>query len=190
MQTSMETFMTTFRSTFFKTCFLLPLLSCLLVYSEPVQADVDLDVNPRLPVNCHDGLVHRRLNGVSNINVTETETQVLLTFKAYMLDCHTEKDEVVPHFYGPLHPGRCDLSVRPYPGVRVKTMLVALDAEAPYDKTPVCGVGIVFDKKVLKPVGNNLLYVYRYNGLGEYRWDIDIRLNAENIYQAAFNRAQ
>lgn len=86
---------------------------------------------------------------------------------------------MVADFRGPYHADRCDVSIFPYAGVRVKSELVPLANVPPYDQIKVCRVSVGFDKQNLKTNDKNLFrYTYRHtDDLGDYLWAVNVFFN-------------
>ena len=148
---------------------------------------------PKIPANCYDGLMHKKLHAVNNIVSTETDKDIVVNFRTYVLDCGYNKDGVMTAaFYGPIHAGRCDHTVLPYAGVRVESFVEPLAPVEPYDKINICNVTVSFDKRNLQANGiSNYEYKYRFGSLIEYGWWIGVGWDkATNTYRTEMKQGR
>lgn len=159
--------------------------------AEPLNPKTDVIFTPKIPANCYDGLMHKKLHAVNNLTTTETDKEIVVNFRTYVLDCgYNQAREMTATFYGPFHADRCDQSIVPYAGVRVMSFIEPLAPSAPYDKINICNVTVNFDKQYLQAKGvTEYEYKYRYGALIEYPWRVEVVWNAvTNTY--AINMAQ
>ena len=141
----------------------------------PIPASLDA---PNL-LNCQKITYRERLNAVDGVIGVENSEVLQVAFRVFMVDCGTKPDgKYYQKIYGPLHEDRCDHTVDPFNGVALYSVTAPLGAYPPYEKTPVCGVWITFDKAELqKNPGVHHKYIYRYNAFTAYYWDIYVNHN-------------